>query len=207
MCHTPLWGHHVIQSIQLLKVFLITRGWDYKAHWLACFRNLQHVPGPRPCLLNSPRPWWLSQGGPGPIASHRHQQFVIILVQKAMSWWKKAHGAQVLVLGDASFQSHPFMSLFMDHLSCYAHFEFPSRIKKQLDSDSLPWGEIHLKVFEVNWKHIWYEKTKSYNHPILQILFNVLTCHYYIFDPHLNGRGLAGFGEDRLGWNSCCTPH
>lgn len=39
----------------------------------------------------------------------------------------------MLILGDASFQSCAFVSLFMDHLLYYAHSGFPSSIKKQLD--------------------------------------------------------------------------
>lgn len=111
---------------------------------------------------------------------------------------KETQGVEVLVFGDASFQSCSFMSLFMDHLLCSAHSGFPSRIKKQLDSDSSPRGEIRLRVFEVNWKHIWHEKTKSCtvqpHNPSVSLAITLSSTF------PLNGRGLAGFGEDRAGF-------
>lgn len=49
------------------------------------------------------------------------------------------------------------------------------------------------------------KKTQSCNNPVLQFLFNVLFRHYCIFKLSLNGRGLAGFGEDRAGFKF--TPY
>lgn len=59
MCHTPLWGHHIIQGIQLLKAFLpqvvgITRLIDGPTGLL---QEMQPAGGPRPCLQDTPRPY------------------------------------------------------------------------------------------------------------------------------------------------------
>lgn len=106
--HTELWGHHIIQDIQLLSLSghkqLGFRG--SMTDQLACCRNcnlqlgLGHV-----C-------WGVSD-------------LVFILVQKAMSEWrgknKTKHGAEVLVLGDASFQSHPFYESIYGPSFCVRH--------------------------------------------------------------------------------------
>lgn len=41
----------------------------------------------------------------------------------------------------------------------------------------------------------------QYSNPVFQYLFHVLSCHFYVLELPLNGRGLAGLGQDKAGFS------
>lgn len=87
-------------------------------------QKLQLAAGPRPHLLESLRPcflfWFRKQCQSEGETTKQHTEL-------QCSSWGMPHFKVIL-----------FMSLFMDHLSVLGTFWVPSRIKKQLDSDSSP---------------------------------------------------------------------
>lgn len=119
-----------------------------------------------------------------------------------MSEWegkqnKTKHGAAVLVLGDASFQSHPFYESIYGPSFCAGHilgFQAGSKSNWALTHHhkvkfALQYLKLTENIFDI-------KKQKDSTTRSFRFCLMCSTCHYYIFNHPLNGKG-PGFREDR----------
>ena len=156
-------------------------------------QKLRLAAGPRPRLLESLRPcflfWFRTQ------------------CQSEGEKNKTKHGAAVLVLGDASFQSHPFYESIYGPSFCVRHilgFQAGSKSNWTLTHHhkvkfALQYLKLTENIFDI-------KKQKDSTTRSFPFCLMCSTCRYYIFNHPLNGRGLASKKTGLLS-NSCCTTH
>ena len=111
---------------------------------------------------------------------------------------KKRHRAEVLVLGDASFQSHPFYESIYGPSFVLGTFWVSKQDQKSnrtlTHHHKVKFASQYLKLTENIFDM---KKQKATTTRSFRFCLMCSTCRYYIFNHPLNGRGLEGFGEDK----------